>query len=180
MIDSRVVPSRCDGDDRTATAHIVKDLHREPINNTLTPLIRYRTGDIAERITRICKCGRGLGVLEGIKGRAHDFIVAPDGQFVHGQFFTHLLVIESGIRKYQVVQEQRDLFRLLLVTSQEYSRESEQRIVKGARGYLGNTARFEFEYVESIPLTQAGKHLWIISKIGRRLSGADSIEDSGE
>ena len=150
------------------------------LNNTLTPLIRYRTGDIAERIASGCDCGRGLRVLEGLKGRAHDFIVAPDGRFVHGQFFTHLLVFEPGIRRYQVVQEQTDLFRLLLVVSQQYSRESERRIVNGARGYLGEAARFEFEYVDSIPLTPAGKHLWIISRVSRRRSGADSIEDSGE
>ena len=145
-----------------------KEIVVTQLNNTMSPLVRYRTGDIAERVTRGCVCGRGLSVLEGIKGRAHDFIVAPDGQFVHGQVFTHLLVFETGIRKYQVVQEQLDLFRILLVIDKNYSRETEQRVIEGARGYLGDQARFEFEYVDSIPMTSVGKHLWIISKVARR------------
>jgi len=138
------------------------------LNNTLTPLIRYRTGDIADRITQGCSCGRGLGILEGLRGRAHDFIVAPDGRFVHGQFFTHLLVFESGIQKYQVIQEELTRFRILLVTGPDYSRESETRVLTGMQSYLGDSIKVQFEYPDLIPLTGAGKHRWIVSKVAQR------------
>jgi phenylacetate-CoA ligase len=138
------------------------------LNNTLTPLIRYRTGDIADRITQGCSCGRGLAILEGLRGRAHDFIVAPDGRFVHGQFFTHLLVFESGIQKYQVIQEELTRFRILLVTGPDYSRESETRVLTGMQSYLGDSIKVQFEYPDNIPLTGAGKHRWIVSKVAQR------------
>lgn len=138
------------------------------LNNMHSPLIRYRTGDIAESLTTGCTCGRGLLCLNGIQGRAHDFIVTADRRHVHGQFFTHLLVYEKGIRKYQVVQEAIDRFRVLLECDLGFDQTSEDRVRTGARSYLGNGAEIAFERVDRIPLTPAGKHRWIVSKVAQR------------
>jgi len=145
-----------------------KEIVLTQLNNMLSPLIRYRTGDVAEGWEVGCECGRGLGYLEGLQGRAHDFIVTADGRFVHGQFFTHLLVYEKGIQKYQVIQETVDRFRVLIEREPGFDVAAEARVRSGARGYLGDGVAIEFEYPEAIPLTAAGKHRWIISKVGRR------------
>ena len=147
---------------------IQKEIVATQLNNMSSPLIRYRTGDIASDLSHGCACGRGLQILEGLQGRAHDFIVAPDGRFVHGQFFTHLLVFEKGIVKYQVIQEEKDLLVVKLVIDGRYSRESESRFLNAVTDYLGAEVRIEFEYVESIALTDVGKHRWIISKVASR------------
>ena len=123
---------------------------------------------MAQGIESGCECGRGLRVLKGLKGRAHDFIVAADGRFVHGQVFTHILVFEEGIEKYQIIQEDPNHIRVVLVTTERYSRDSEKRVRRAAAGYLGEDSSIEFEYVESIPLTISGKHRWIVSKVSQR------------
>lgn len=141
-----------------------KEIVATQLNNMMSPLIRYRTGDIAENLSS-CDCGLALSVLTGLKGRAHDFIVAPDGKFLHGQFFTHLVVFEQGIQKYQVTQKERNYLHIKLVVGADYDASAEQRIFNGIRQYMGNEMRVDFSYVDHIPLTPSGKHRWIISEI---------------
>lgn len=134
------------------------------------PLIRYRTGDIADRINPPGSTNTEiqLGSIEGLRGRAHDFIVTSDGKFVHGQFFTHLLVFEPGIIKYQVVQETVDEYCIRLQVNERYDRAVESRIVSGARSYLGTAVRIRFDYVNEIAPSGVGKHRWIISRVAER------------
>lgn len=47
------------------------------------PFVRYRTGDIGVLGDKVCACGRGLPVLEEVRGRTTDFVVAHDGTIMH-------------------------------------------------------------------------------------------------
>lgn len=134
------------------------------LNNMMSPLIRYRTGDMAESLIE-CHCALNLRVLKGIKGRAHDFIVAPDGRFLHGQLFTHLVVFEDGVRNYQIRQLEPAKIKVSLVIDDPYDRSSEVRLRQGIRKYMGGEVEVEFAYVDKIPLTPSGKHRWIISDV---------------
>jgi phenylacetate-CoA ligase len=147
-----------------------KELVVTRLSNLDSPLIRYRTGDIAERINAPGTTNGDiqLGSIEGLRGRAHDFIVTADGKFVHGQFFTHLVVFEPGIVKYQVVQETTDDYDIRLQVDAKYDRAAEARIAAGARSYLGEHVRIQFDYVDEIAPSAVGKHRWIISKVASR------------
>ena len=136
------------------------------LNNLMTPLIKYRTGDIAESLeTRDC-CSLNLRVIENIKGRAHDFIKSEDGKFIHGQLFTHLMVYEKGIEKYQIVQHSITSIELVLVINSNFDKAvSETNLFISVKKYLGENVKIKFTYKDIIPLTIAGKHRWIISKI---------------
>ena len=112
----------------------------------------------------------GTGQPCGVKGRAHDFIVTPDGRFVHGQLFTHLLVYESGIEKYQVIQEETTRFRVRLLGDNIDRPSVERRIRSGARSYLGSGVKLEFEYPDEMPPSASGKHRWIVSRIAERVN----------
>ncbi|WP_341018675.1 hypothetical protein [Brevundimonas diminuta] len=135
------------------------------LNNMASPLIRYRTGDIASAI-ETCGCDLNSGTLQGLKGRAHDFVVSPDGKFLHGQFLTHIIVYEPGIRKYQVIQEKPDKLEIKLVVDDGYDEACQGRIRSAIQSYMGRSVAVDLELVDDIPLTKAGKHRWIVSKLG--------------
>lgn len=48
--------------------------------NQAMPLLRYRTGDIADWDKSDCRCGRKLPRLKGIRGRTAPLLSLPDGQ----------------------------------------------------------------------------------------------------
>lgn len=137
------------------------------LNNFSTPLIRYRTRDIVEEHS-LCEekeCSLGSKVLKGIKGRAHDFIVAPDGRYLHGQFFTHILVFYDNIRKYQIHQRAEDKIEIKLVVDADFDSHVEKEIIDAIQGYMGSMVNVSFKYCNEIPLTARGKHRWIMSDL---------------
>lgn len=139
------------------------------LKNTATPLIRYRTGDMATSISEGCSCSLGLRVLKDLKGRAHDFILRPNGGVVHGQFFTHLFVYREGIKKYQVIQEAIDRLHIKLVVDERFDkRKNEAFMLRILREQLHPDLKVTFSYPSEIPVEASGKYRWIISRVGQR------------
>ena len=108
---------------------------------------------------------KGLRILHGLQGRAHDFIKTADGKVVHGQFFTHVIVFEPGIKNYQIVQKTYSDIRIRIVKEQDYSEQSEKSIRSAIQSYLGKNVNVRFEYVQKIELSPRGKYRWIISEV---------------
>ena len=69
-----------------------------------TPMIRYKTGDCAERAVDPCSCGRTLSLLARIHGRSVDSISLPDGRKVFWPFFHMLIGEQTHISRWRVVQ----------------------------------------------------------------------------
>jgi phenylacetate-CoA ligase len=78
---------------------VVTNLHEHAM-----PLIRYRTGDRAAWLARRCRCGLAYPLLSSLAGRVGDFIRAPAGHEIHGEFFTHLFYGIDGVARFQVRQ----------------------------------------------------------------------------
>src|SRR5690606_37348639 len=84
--------------------------------NFRTPLIRYRTGDLATKASLevSCACGRSLPLAKAILGRKEDSILTRDGRTL--SFFAHrVLTPLQGIRAAQIVQRSPDDFTVNLV-----------------------------------------------------------------
>jgi len=79
------------------------------------PIIRYRTGDLADAAGPPCPCGRTLPLLPQIYGRAVDSITLPDGQRLLWPFFHEVLGALRGISRWRVVQETRESLRVEIV-----------------------------------------------------------------
>lgn len=136
------------------------------LNNFNCPLIRYRTGDIAEDLKVSSDCTIPLSIIHNLKGRAHDFIKGVNDQYVHGQFFTHLVVFEKGINKYQIIQRSLNKLTIKLITSNEYNKsKTESMLNTSIIQILGDKVDINYEYVDEIALTPSGKHRWIISEL---------------
>ncbi|MHC4985289.1 MAG: XrtA system polysaccharide deacetylase [Planctomycetota bacterium] len=78
------------------------------------PFIRYRTGDVGSLSDEPCPCGRGLGVMNVVKGRSNDFLVAPDGHIVHGSAVHAALSGTVGIVRFQLAGDMHSAFGALV------------------------------------------------------------------
>jgi phenylacetate-coenzyme A ligase PaaK-like adenylate-forming protein len=68
------------------------------------PLIRYELTDIPVPDDKPCSCGAHFPLVSGVKGRADDIFVYPDGIHIHPIVFRTPLGQNPGIAEYQVLQ----------------------------------------------------------------------------
>lgn len=132
------------------------------LNNIAMPLIRYRTGDFGALSDEPCPCGRTLGVLSDVFGRAYDFIVAPDGRRFHAEFLVYMFEEAQrqncGIAQFRVEQTAPDHLQLLVVPSASgFPEHEEMRLVARIRELLGANMRVTTSRVQRIEREASGK-----------------------
>jgi phenylacetate-CoA ligase len=146
------------------------------LNNLVMPLIRYRIGDLAVAMdpAAACACGRGLPRIGRIEGRVQAVIVAENGAYIPGTFFSHLFKdYDHVVRQYQVVQEQRGAIRLRIVRGSRFSTEQFDEILALMREYLGAGMRIDVEFTERIEMVRTGKHRSTVSALDLDLQSGD-------
>ena len=140
--------------------------------NFAMPLIRYRIGD------RGIFAPRGSGphpeatrVLKRVSGRTSEVFRLSDGTVVPGEYFVHLVGVESSgrsrpwVRSFQVVQKASDLivFRMVL-EDPDYPHDEWERVRADVRAVCGD-CQVEMEIVDKIPLLPSGKFPYTISEV---------------
>ena len=133
------------------------------LDNYAFPFIRYKVGDIGVLSDRRCPCGRGLPMLESVEGRVWDIIVGTNGNRLVGTFW--LVEGVKGIRQYQVLQEQYGKLMLKLVVGGEFDDDDKRQLIQRIKDNCGEDMTVEIEILDNIPLTESGKHRFIISKV---------------
>lgn len=130
-------------------------------NNYGMPFIRYDTGDIGELLYR----NGGEVHFKKIHGRSQDFIISKDYQKVYltALIFGQHLRAFKNIIQWQLEQNIAGEVIIKIIRNEEYSSEDELEIIKNFQ----SVAEFEliFEYVDDIPLTKRGKHLFLLQNI---------------
>jgi phenylacetate-CoA ligase len=130
------------------------------------PFIRYRTGDIGILDDRLCACGRGLPLLREIQGRTTDFVVAQDGTVMHGLALIYVMRELQGVRQFKIVQETRDLVRVLVVTDGSApARGLAERVRTAFKSRLGQGVTVLVERVEEIKPERSGKFRYVVSAV---------------
>lgn len=137
------------------------------LNNYSMPFIRYQNGDLAVAAREPCSCGRGLPLLERVEGRVLDVIVTPDGRYVPGEFFFHLLQFSSGIKRFQVSQDEAYAVTVRIVPDRDFDRSALDEIHRLVRERLGHEAEVSLELVDDIPRTKGGKLRVTTSEVNR-------------
>ncbi len=127
------------------------------------PFIRYRTGDIGVLGTEPCACGRGLPVLKDIQGRSTDFVVAADGTVMHGLALIYILRDLHGVKSFKVIQESKELTRVLLVVDAAFSQGAIALIQDGFKQRLGARVSVVVDVVDAIAAEKSGKFRYIVS-----------------
>jgi phenylacetate-CoA ligase len=137
------------------------------LDNHAMPFIRYRTGDVGQPSTEICPCGRGLEVMKVVKGRSTDFVVTPDGRWVHGLGLIYVVREVPGVRQYQIIQDDVDAIRVLLVLDSDFPPDGERQIQEGFTKRLGIEVRVSVEQVTELRQDPSGKFRFVISKVAQ-------------
>ncbi len=130
------------------------------------PFIRYRTGDVAQPGSGICKCGRGLSTMAKIQGRTTDFVVTPDGRRQHALSIIYVVRDIEGVAEFKIIQEKNDEVRILLKLHKElFPSDGYERIVRGIKKRMGESVTVVIEIVSDIPRDASGKYRYVVSKV---------------
>ena len=141
------------------------------------PLIRYRIGDLAVPAEGRCACGRHWGMLAAVHGRRSDLIETPSGgALLAPDFFSGLLNREfPTLVQYQVARTEHDKLEMRVVGRPPFDDATLRRMEAVVRPILGEEWRFVVVAHDSLPLTRAGKHLFVVDETLREASsGAGS------
>jgi len=131
--------------------------------NYAMPFIRYKVGDISAFHPNPCDCGRGLPLLENIKGRSCDFVIRKDGSKVHGEFFSHLLSKIKWILQYYIVQENASGLSIYIKPDGTAPRAEIRKISEFlSKNFDGMDVNIVL--TEKIPVTASGKFKFVVNK----------------
>jgi phenylacetate-CoA ligase len=135
------------------------------LSNRALPLIRYDLGDIGVRTRKSCICGVNTPLLQTVLGRSSDFILAPSGRLIHGEYFTHVFYGRRTIRQFQFVQESRTRYVVRLIPNGDLTAAQLEDIRQEIMAVLGSVADVRFEFTEHIPPLPSGKFRFTISNV---------------
>lgn len=127
-------------------------------NNYGMPFIRYDTGDMGEVNFR----NGGEIHFKKIVGRNQDFIVSKNGDIVYltGLIFGQHLKAFKNIKQWQLKQDKNGLVQISIVKDIFYKKNDEAEIISNFKSITD--IDLSFLYVDKIPLTKRGKHLFLI------------------
>jgi len=114
------------------------------LGRTASPVIRYRTGDLAVRRSGTCECGRTFGWLEGgIRARADD-MVAVRGVNVYPAAIEAAIRQVHEVTEFRATVERHGAMRALVVeiettVAPSSAHQVEQRVTRELREALGLT-----------------------------------------
>ncbi len=138
------------------------------LRNYAMPFIRYDTGDLGVFMPEEeCACGRKTRRLARVIGRQSDIITTASGRQIHGEWFTHLMYGLEGIRQFQLIQETRFQYRLVLVADWHTASRHENMLREKILNAVGPESIVNFEYVQHIYPMPSGKHRFTVSMVGR-------------
>jgi len=133
--------------------------------NYALPFIRYDTGDEGMISHLKCTCGRKMALLKGFLGRTNDALKLR-GVIVSDPGYGDMLG-NFDIEQFQIIQEGSNSITFRIIKGKTYKKEDEKSIEK----HMGDLLRkqvgkvnIKFDYVNSIPITKAGKYKFIINK----------------
>lgn len=137
------------------------------LTNLSMPLIRYDIGDTGVKASEDCSCDLPFPVINDVTGRVSDHFVAPSGEVVHGEFFTHLFYHRPWVDTFQVRQVARDDVVVRAVVRDGAERDSDDvtEIRNKIREAMGDDVAVTFEFPEHIPRSSSGKYRYTISEL---------------
>ena len=139
------------------------------LQNYAMPFIRYRNEDCGYLSQEACTCGNHFPLMRLEIARTSDNFLFPGGRVVHGEFFTHLMYGSEGIVTFQFHQTAVDEIILSIVPGPGNPQARQAKIEDGIRQIQevspGHPIRVEVRYVESIPLSSAGKYRFTRSDV---------------
>lgn len=134
------------------------------LHNGVFPLVRYDTGDLANLGDGDCICGRPGRVVSTIDGRKESFVVTKSG--MHLGRLDHIFKDMTNVIEAQILQDSVGAIVLKIVRGEAYSTMNEKQLIQEFAKRVGEEElSIEFDYVDRIEKTAAGKLRFVISRI---------------
>ncbi len=136
-------------------------------NNSM-PFIRYDTGDIGTISDELCSCGRGHMLLKEIAGRQQELLLTPEGKYIHGEFFSHIIWEIDNIIEFQVVQEDLHTIVIKIIPDGVFDRKQNDTIID----YIHRrspTWNVKIQLVDKIDKTIGGKYRFVINNMNTNI-----------
>lgn len=143
-----------------------------PFHNYAMPLIRHKTGDLAEYSNLHCSCNRNYPVVKNIIGREQDFIIKCDNSIIDigavtGSIHNRLL---EKIEKFQFYQDKVGAVDFNIVKNADLTDAELTKIYDEIKRKIGSNCSVKINFVESIHLTDRGKSKVLIQKLNFSLN----------
>ncbi len=108
------------------------------LDETSFPLIRYANGDIGRSLPGPCRCGRGLPLIDKIRGRISDRIALPDGTVLAGEYLTTIFDDHTTeVSRFQVVQRAGGSIEVRVLFRGDVADVGRRRVLDAVRHDLG-------------------------------------------
>jgi phenylacetate-CoA ligase len=149
------------------------------LSNLAMPLVRYRTGDLvrlpaAWGETELEEVALGVRPFAGVLGRSGEFLLTPEGARITG--INHFPREVGNVCRIQVIQEQLDEVRLLVLADAGYTQRDAQRLLANVRAKLPASMRVSIQVSDRLEQTAVGKTPFVIHRpaVRRLLELADA------
>ena len=140
------------------------------LHNYGMPLLRYDTGDVGAFVEARCECGRGLPLLSLSLARSGDILYTPSGKRISPLALGVSALASLPVGQLQFVQELLDRVVIHLVLTQDiYGHDAtglKSRVANTFAPVLGEDVSIEVNFTDRIEPTSAGKHRFVISRLG--------------
>ena len=134
--------------------------------NSAMPFIRYNIGDTATFSEKKCDCGLHSQVITEIEGRNEDYVITPEGANI--MRFDYIFKNTDTLKECQIIQRELGAMIVRVVKRDNYNSKTEESLIQAIRECISPTIKIEFEYVDYIPRTKAGKFKAVISEINKQ------------
>jgi len=137
--------------------------------DTVTPFIRYRTGDFATYVADRCDdCGRQHVRLREIRGhRTQEHLVAADGAEISWTAMNMHDDTFERVRQFQFRQDRPGEALLRLVPARGDAPPDLERMLRSLERKFAGRMRIRVELVAEIPLSARGKAIYVDQRIPR-------------
>ena len=139
------------------------------LTNYTMPLIRYQIGDIGVLSDKDCSCGRGLPLLEKVKGRIRSIFRNKQGDLIDGGIFIRLFYFRENIKQFQVIQESLEQITInIVLKNKKQSKIAEKdflEINESIKKIMKSDITIKYNLVEFINPTSSGKYGYVFSKV---------------
>jgi phenylacetate-CoA ligase len=154
-------------DGRWAEPNEIAELYITSLGDTLSPHIRYRTGDMYRLPPASCSCGSPLpSVL--IEGRRRNMFYRADRIQMTPRELDDLLGVAEWTDLCQLEQLGEDRFTFRFIPSDKGNREQEVGTFAKIEKALGPGVKLSIERTPYIPCERSGKLQWCKSAIAER------------
>lgn len=134
--------------------------------NTGMPLIRYKTGDLAEWSLKKCSCGRNYKLLKKLEGRTTEYLVDCNNNKISLTAFRYSFY-EQHVNSFQFYQDEPGKVFVRIIPEEDFTELDKRNILKTLEEDCDSQIEFCIEKVKSISKKKSGKRELIIQKLGK-------------